>query len=147
MKRVEALFLSGLCSLLASACTTDSDMVETSEMAISPSAIVARQCSSFVHTIFGDVRGCVQQDDLGAFKAVAEVMVGTQGEDVTIDLELCRGNITACNPMLRHAQGNLKNHAFIATPSAPGAHGHVYRAIGGINGFRPEATSPFIAFP
>jgi hypothetical protein len=154
MRCLSTLAIVSLGSLFASACAVGDDApqddpAETDAIQASPSpdAVIAKQCGAIHSVSQGQIGGCVQEDDLHRFNAVADVNFGVAGH-VSIDLQQCRGDGTGCG-FVAHSEATLSGHKFLPTPIIAGAHGHSYRAVYRVDevDFVATFTSPFIAFP
>ena len=152
MRCLSTLAILSLGSLFASACAvgdeaTEDDPAVTDAIQVSPDAVIAKQCGAVRSVSQGQIGGCVQEDNLHRFNAVADANFGVAGH-VTIQLRQCRGDGSVCG-IVAHAESTLSGHRFLPTPIIAGAHGHKYQAIYSVDegDFVATFMSPFIAFP
>jgi hypothetical protein len=132
------------------ACVVGSNEAQSDGAAVEDlqsNAVVHRQCTAIENVLEGRISGCVQEDNLGRFNAVADAAFDLPG-DVEIHLQQCRGDGSGCGYVASVLRHDVEGHVFIPTAIVPGAHGHAYRAVLVFQGLMPvPVPSPFIAFP
>jgi hypothetical protein len=109
--------------------------------------IVDHRCSPN-STKNGDrVRVCVQETNGGTFNAIADVSFPSHRMSVTVRLQQCRGDGTACGFVGDAGfDGGLIGHRFLASSIVAGAQGHSYRAVVYVGADAWRSISPFIAY-